>query len=97
MLRNRPHRRPEDKFCAATHLADLAIWCRNRAKPGGNSPNINVTMHHVAGWAESLGNANINNLILLCRRHHTLIHNTKWTINRTPDGDHEFTHLARAT
>ncbi len=51
--------------------------------------------HHIAGWVESLGETNINNLILLCRRHHTLIHNSRWTITRTPNGDFEFTHPAR--
>jgi hypothetical protein len=53
-------------------------------------------IHHIAGWVESLGETNIDNLIMLCRRHHTLIHNTKWTITRTSDGDSEFNHPARA-
>ena len=51
--------------------------------------------HHIRPWVESLGETNIDNLILLCRRHHTLIHNSKWTITRTPNGDFEFTHPAR--
>jgi hypothetical protein len=51
--------------------------------------------HHIDGWVESLGETNIDNLILLCRRHHTLLHNSRWTITRTPDGDFEFTHPAR--
>jgi len=51
--------------------------------------------HHIAGWVESLGETNIDNLILLCRRHHTLMHNTRWTITRTADGEFEFIHPAR--
>ncbi len=51
--------------------------------------------HHILGWVESLGKTNIDNLILLCRRHHTLIHNSRWTITRTTDGGFEFTHPAR--
>ncbi len=51
--------------------------------------------HHIAGWVESLGETNIDNLILLCRRHHTLLHNSRWTITRTADGEFEFTHPAR--
>jgi hypothetical protein len=51
--------------------------------------------HHVEGWVESLGETNIDNLILLCRRHHTLMHNSRWTITRTADGEFEFTHPAR--
>ena len=51
--------------------------------------------HHVAGWVESLGDTNIDNLVLLCRRHHTLVHNSRWTITRTAEGDYEFNHPAR--
>ncbi len=51
--------------------------------------------HHIAGWVESLGETNIDNLILLCRRHHTLVHNSRWMITRTADGEFEFTHPAR--
>ncbi|MEA2000642.1 MAG: DUF222 domain-containing protein [Actinomycetota bacterium] len=53
-------------------------------------------IHHIAGWMASLGETNTNNLILLCRRHHTLVHNTKWTIERTPNEDFKFNHPARA-
>jgi len=51
--------------------------------------------HHIAGWVESLGNTDIDNMILLCRRHHTLMHNSRWTITRTADGEFEFTRPAR--
>lgn len=52
-------------------------------------------IHHVDGWVESLGQTNIDNLILLCRRHHTLLHNSRWTITRTADGEFQFNHPAR--
>jgi hypothetical protein len=51
--------------------------------------------HHIAGWVESLGETNIDNLILLCRRHHTLVHNSRWAITRTANREFEFTHPAR--
>ncbi len=51
--------------------------------------------HHILGWVESLGETNIDNLILLCRRHHTLIHNSRWTIARTDDDEFKFSHPAR--
>ena len=51
--------------------------------------------HHIAGWVESLGRTDIDNLILLCRRHHTLLHNSRWSITRTAAGEFEFTHPAR--
>ena len=52
-------------------------------------------IHHVAGWVESLGETNVDNLILLCRRHHTLVHNSRWAIKVTADGEFEFIHPAR--
>jgi hypothetical protein len=52
-------------------------------------------IHHISGWFESLGETNIDNLIMLCRRHHTLVHNSSWTITRTAKGEFEFTHPAR--
>lgn len=52
-------------------------------------------IHHVAGWVQSLGETNIDNLILLCRRHHTLVHNSRWTITTIADGEFEFAHPAR--
>jgi hypothetical protein len=52
-------------------------------------------IHHINGWTPDLGETNIDNLILLCRRHHTLIHNSRWTIKHTTDGNHEFLHPAR--
>ena len=52
-------------------------------------------IHHIDGWFESLGETNVDNLILLCRRHHTLVHNSRWAIKRTADGDFEFIHPAR--
>jgi hypothetical protein len=52
-------------------------------------------IHHIDGWFESLGDTNLDNLILLCRRHHTLVHNSRWAIKRTAEGDFEFIHPAR--
>jgi hypothetical protein len=42
-----------------------------------------------------LGETNLDNLILLCRRHHTLVHNSRWDIEQTADGDFAFIHPAR--
>lgn len=70
-----------DRHCRFPSCSRRPQWC---------------DIHHVAGWVESLGDTDIDNLILLCRRHHTLVHNTKWTIIPTPDGEFEFNHPARA-
>jgi hypothetical protein len=73
----------------------LAIRDRHCHFPGCDRPTQWCDIHHIDGWVESQGETNLDNLILLCRRHHTLIHNSKWTITRTSHGDHEFTHPAR--
>jgi hypothetical protein len=73
----------------------LAIRDRHCRFPGCRRQPQWCEAHHVDGWVESLGETNIDNLILLCRRHHTLIHNSKWAITRTNNGDFEFTHPAR--
>ena len=73
----------------------LAIRDRHCRFPGCRRQPQWCDAHHVDGWVEDLGETNIDNLILLCRRHHTLVHNTNWTITRTNNGDFEFTHPAR--
>ena len=72
--------RVRDRRCRFPSCNRRPQWCDN---------------HHIAGWVESLGETNIDNLILLCRRHHTLVHNGKWTITRTANGEFDFTHPAR--
>ncbi len=72
--------RVRDRHCRFPSCSRRPQWC---------------DAHHILGWVESLGETNIDNLILLCRRHHTLVHNSKWTITRTSGGEFEFTHPAR--
>ena len=53
-------------------------------------------IHHVNGWTRHNGPTNIENLVCLCTCHHTLIHNSKWTIRANPDGTFTTTHPTRA-
>ena len=41
-------------------------------------------VHHLIPWFED-GETNLDNLVLLCRHHHTLIHEGGWRIEGTPD------------
>ncbi len=50
--------------------------------------------HHIISWLDD-GQTAVDNMVLLCRRHHTLVHQTRWTITRSPDGTLQFTHQAR--
>jgi hypothetical protein len=69
-----------DRHCRFPGCDRRAGWC---------------DLHHVRSWLDG-GPTDVDNLILLCRRHHTLVHNSRWTITRTADGDFEFAHPARA-
>ena len=40
--------------------------------------------HHVVHWIDG-GPTNLDNLVLLCRRHHTMLHEYGWTIHGKPN------------
>ncbi len=46
--------------------------------------------HHVVSWAEG-GETKLDNLVLLCRRHHRLVHEDGWTVEwaEAEDGERE--------
>ncbi|GLZ39519.1 HNH endonuclease signature motif containing protein [Actinokineospora sp. NBRC 105648] len=46
--------------------------------------------HHVQHWARG-GPTALGNLVLLCPRHHRLIHNSEWQVRITTSGRPEFT------
>jgi hypothetical protein len=43
--------------------------------------------HHVAEWVAHHGSTDLDNLVLLCSRHHHVVHEAGWTITPTPDVD----------
>jgi hypothetical protein len=45
--------------------------------------------HHVQHWADG-GPTSLENLVLLCRRHHRSVHEEGWTIDRASDGELAF-------
>ena len=49
-----------------------------------------VDAHHIQHWADG-GATDINNLVLLCRHHHRLVHEGGFSLIRTPAGEHQFT------
>jgi len=80
----------------ATPVQRRALTIRDRQCrfPGCHRMPQWCDAHHITSWRNG-GATDLANLILLCRRHHTLIHNTKWTITHTPNGDTQFTHPTR--
>lgn len=63
----------------------VALVLRDRccAFPGCTRPPIACDAHHIQHWADG-GATSLDNLILLCRRHHTLTHHTPWTVAIDP-------------
>ncbi|NYJ01138.1 hypothetical protein HNR19_001836 [Nocardioides thalensis] len=68
-----------------TRTVPTAIWNalvlrdRHCAFPGCNRLPIACDAHHIHHWADG-GTTALHNLILLCRKHHTAIHRTPWTV-----------------
>ena len=45
--------------------------------------------HHIRGWTAG-GGTDLTNMVLLCRRHHRLIHEGDWIVRMASDGLPEF-------
>ncbi|MFI6099647.1 DUF222 domain-containing protein [Lentzea sp. NPDC051213] len=52
---------------------------RGCAHPGCTRPPSHCEAHHIKSWAEG-GETNAKNLVLLCRRHHDLLHHSDWQV-----------------
>ncbi|MGH3333801.1 MAG: DUF222 domain-containing protein [Nocardioidaceae bacterium] len=70
-------------------LVTLAIWKALVARdrhcrfPGCKRPPIACDAHHIKEWLEG-GETSLDNLVLLCRAHHTAIHQTPWVVRLNP-------------
>ncbi|WP_086667299.1 HNH endonuclease signature motif containing protein [Lentzea kentuckyensis] len=57
----------------------LVIRDRGCAFPGCGRPPKQCDGHHVKHWADG-GDTSVGNGVLLCRHHHTLIHQSEWAV-----------------
>ncbi|MFD8495046.1 DUF222 domain-containing protein [Amycolatopsis sp. NPDC059657] len=75
----------------ATPAQRLALAIRDGgcAFPGCDAPPQRCTAHHIVFWAHH-GETQIDNLVLLCGRHHRLIHSSDWEVRIATDGYPEF-------
>ena len=55
--------------------------------PGCNARHCDA--HHVRHWAQG-GATSLDNLVLLCRRHHRAVHEARFTVTLCDDGDARF-------
>lgn len=66
----------------------------NRRDKGCRFPGCSCTRfvdaHHIVHWADG-GETNLDNLVLLCRHHHRLVHEGRFGLQSLPGGDMEFT------
>lgn len=67
-----------------------AVTARDRgcAHPGCDRPPSWCEIHHIIEW-EQFGETELENLVMLCRQHHRLIHHPGWTV-RIREGLPEF-------
>ena len=54
--------------------------------PGCDRPPDWTDAHHLQHWADG-GKTVMDNLVLLCRRHHRKVHEEGWRLGITPDGE----------
>ncbi|GAA3656634.1 HNH endonuclease signature motif containing protein [Lentzea roselyniae] len=52
---------------------------RGCAFPGCHRPPKHCDAHHIRFWSEG-GETSVDNAVLLCRHHHTLIHQSEWEV-----------------
>ena len=73
----------------SNRLVTSAIWLalvlrdRHCAFPGCTRLPIACDAHHIRHWADG-GVTGLDNLVLLCRKHHTITHQTPWTVHLDP-------------
>jgi hypothetical protein len=63
----------------------LQVRDRGCAWPGCDRPASWTAAHHLHHWAQG-GATDLSNLVLLCHRHHWLIHEGGWQLIREQDG-----------
>lgn len=71
-----------------TAVQRRALTTRDKgcAFPGCDIPPAWCEAHHIIWWKRDDGPTDVANGVLLCRRHHTLIHQDRWRIRREPGG-----------
>jgi hypothetical protein len=53
--------------------------------PGCDRPVEWCDVHHIDAWSDS-GATDLDNLVLVCRRHHVACHEGRWKLQRGSDG-----------
>jgi hypothetical protein len=73
------------RLASAAQRRALLIRDRGCVFDGCGRPGRWCDIHHLVSWLRG-GLTDLDGMVLLCRRHHVLCHETGWTIERDPDG-----------
>ncbi|HSR26548.1 MAG TPA: HNH endonuclease signature motif containing protein, partial [Candidatus Eisenbacteria bacterium] len=65
----------------------LTVRDRHCRFPGCRVDPARCQAHHVKTWERDNGATCLSNMVLLCARHHSLVHNARWTIEPDPHLD----------
>lgn len=65
----------------------LRVRDRTCRWPGCDRPASFTAGHHLVHWAKG-GRTDLSNLVLLCHRHHWMVHEGGWQIVRRADGEY---------
>ena len=79
------------EYRTATPAQFAALIARDGgcAFPGCTRPPSWCIAHHIIHWADG-GETNLDNLVLLCTWHHTVVHHHGWDVRLGPDRLPEF-------
>jgi len=73
------------RLVTSTQRRLLAIRDGGCVVRGCRRPPLWCDVHHVVSWIDG-GATDLDNLVMICRRHHTLLHEGRWRLVRRPDG-----------
>ena len=71
------------RLVTAAMWTALVVRDRHCAFPGCGRLPLACDAHHVVHWADG-GATDLDNLVMLCRHHHVLVHRTPWAVHIDP-------------
>ncbi len=78
-----------ERLATSSMRKALLIRDRGCAAPGCLCPPGRLEAHHIVHWIDG-GVTAVDNLVLLCRRHHRFVHERGWQVSLNGDGSIDF-------
>jgi HNH endonuclease/Domain of unknown function (DUF222) len=83
---NQPRADRTRRVISGSKRKALVVRDRGCRIPGCDRPPDWTDAHHIQHWADG-GDDRIENLVLLCRRHHRMVHEGGWQLRWGEQGD----------